>query len=602
MATYTIKSGDTLGAIAKKNNTTVDALMKANPSITDPNKIYAGKGLAIPTTTTPVKTTTPTVTTTPKATTVTPVKTTTISPVVKAVSAVTNSVKPSTTPVTPTTGTIGAAGAAKSGTTAGTVTNQPVSTGTAAVDSTIQGYKDQYAAAQAKGDNLGMLQAAEAADKYRVSQGQPATNAAQIERLKSQLTPEQQLKYTSGQQGDLTNKILNFDETYTEDTSKEEFMSEITGYINSLLKQQSDQAAANTAKSRNTLLTDADIAKTELDDTFNQQLQELAAQADKIRAAYTTSKANIETEKNKNLPTFDTTMNQQDILSQRQSKQIGEEFAQRGLQAGGQVTSELGQNAQTNLTEVGKIAGQKQNYIADVANDLAALETEQATGLADTARMQSTAAQNLSSGKASIIKKVNAALSNLSIDETTLLNSLAEQRTQMLYNASQEYRDLSKQEKDDAFNRMLQQAGVAADSVNTIRQLIDDKNEADMAALEYKIKELELQNLSKTQKLELEKLKQDIKQGNASISQNWAQLKLQQDKFKFDKEQELNAKQREQYNNYIDMVDTSSFISKDADGVTQVNDKTGLRNYIIGLNLDDDVTDSLLLRYGLPTN
>ncbi|OJH35097.1 C40 family peptidase [Cystobacter ferrugineus] len=45
---YQIKWGDTLSGIAKKNGTTVDALMKANPQIKDANKIYAGKALNIP--------------------------------------------------------------------------------------------------------------------------------------------------------------------------------------------------------------------------------------------------------------------------------------------------------------------------------------------------------------------------------------------------------------------------------------------------------------------------------------------------------------------------------------------------------------------------
>ena len=44
MATYKIKSGDTLSEIAKKNNTTVRTLRKIN-SIADPNKIRAGKTL-----------------------------------------------------------------------------------------------------------------------------------------------------------------------------------------------------------------------------------------------------------------------------------------------------------------------------------------------------------------------------------------------------------------------------------------------------------------------------------------------------------------------------------------------------------------------------
>jgi LysM repeat protein len=48
MATLTIQKGQTLSGIAKSNGTTVDALLKANPSIKDPNKIYAGASLSLP--------------------------------------------------------------------------------------------------------------------------------------------------------------------------------------------------------------------------------------------------------------------------------------------------------------------------------------------------------------------------------------------------------------------------------------------------------------------------------------------------------------------------------------------------------------------------
>lgn len=46
--TSTINSGDTLSSIAAANNTTVEALMAANPNITDPNKIVAGASINIP--------------------------------------------------------------------------------------------------------------------------------------------------------------------------------------------------------------------------------------------------------------------------------------------------------------------------------------------------------------------------------------------------------------------------------------------------------------------------------------------------------------------------------------------------------------------------
>ena len=47
MASYKIKSGDTLTSIAKKYGTTVGALASAN-KITNPNKIYAGSSIVIP--------------------------------------------------------------------------------------------------------------------------------------------------------------------------------------------------------------------------------------------------------------------------------------------------------------------------------------------------------------------------------------------------------------------------------------------------------------------------------------------------------------------------------------------------------------------------
>ena len=51
MATYTVKKGDTLSAIAKQHGTTYQEIAKAN-NIADPNKIYVGQTLNIGGTTT----------------------------------------------------------------------------------------------------------------------------------------------------------------------------------------------------------------------------------------------------------------------------------------------------------------------------------------------------------------------------------------------------------------------------------------------------------------------------------------------------------------------------------------------------------------------
>jgi LysM repeat protein len=46
-SSYKIKSGDTLSAIARRNNTTVAALMKLNPKIKDKDKIRAGQFIKV---------------------------------------------------------------------------------------------------------------------------------------------------------------------------------------------------------------------------------------------------------------------------------------------------------------------------------------------------------------------------------------------------------------------------------------------------------------------------------------------------------------------------------------------------------------------------
>lgn len=50
MATITIQKGQTLSGLAQQHGTTVNDILKANPSIKNPNLIYAGSSLNVPTT------------------------------------------------------------------------------------------------------------------------------------------------------------------------------------------------------------------------------------------------------------------------------------------------------------------------------------------------------------------------------------------------------------------------------------------------------------------------------------------------------------------------------------------------------------------------
>jgi spore coat assembly protein SafA len=46
---YTVRSGDTLFFIARRNNISLQSLLEANPQITDPNTIFPGQVICVPT-------------------------------------------------------------------------------------------------------------------------------------------------------------------------------------------------------------------------------------------------------------------------------------------------------------------------------------------------------------------------------------------------------------------------------------------------------------------------------------------------------------------------------------------------------------------------
>ena len=47
MSSYKIKQGDTLGGIASKFGKTLDQLIKLNPGLDDPNKIFTGQTIKV---------------------------------------------------------------------------------------------------------------------------------------------------------------------------------------------------------------------------------------------------------------------------------------------------------------------------------------------------------------------------------------------------------------------------------------------------------------------------------------------------------------------------------------------------------------------------
>ena len=47
-ATYTVRPGDTLSGIAERFGVSLDALIAANPQISDPDRIFPGQVINIP--------------------------------------------------------------------------------------------------------------------------------------------------------------------------------------------------------------------------------------------------------------------------------------------------------------------------------------------------------------------------------------------------------------------------------------------------------------------------------------------------------------------------------------------------------------------------
>jgi hypothetical protein len=490
-------------------------------------------------------------------------------------------------------------------------------------DPAIQKYKDKFAAAEAIGDTAGMVAAAKAADTIRVKQGGSAQNTALISRLSKLVTvPELEINEAIDTRNDL---VLDFDKYFTPSQTEEQFYKSTMDKVNAALKSVENMGMASIQKSIGDIKTEGTIAQRGLEDVYRAQMEELASQADKIRAAYATSKQNIETTKAETLPTYDTAMNQQDILAQRQAKQIEGGFAQKGLGAGGQVTSELGQNAQTNLTEIGKIAGQKQNFIRGTANTLTDLERQQAVSLSDIERMKGTALQTMSSGQRNVIEKTTNALQGLTIDEKTLMGNLASQRLEIELGLSEEYRNMTQQERDSAFQKVLAQAGLQGENTQIIMDLTKMINDSQTILKEQQFQEKQFNvnqaNWQREMSYKERQAEIDNAYSSGQLSVSQAQQALQQAKFDADQDPDSidNKYKQAQIDALSGKINTNTSATVD-DYAAQVNqmflannpswmgggttfDKAGALKYIQNLEtagVQEQMIDSLLTRFGFP--
>jgi hypothetical protein len=249
------------------------------------------------------------------------------------------------------------------------------------------------------------------------------------------------------------------------------------------------------------------------------------------------------------------------------------------------------------------------------------LEEEQATGLAAVERLKGEALTSMESGKRDIIERVNNALADLSLDEKNLLEELADKRLEMESGIDEQYREMTQEERNTAFNQAITAMGIQSSNVDTIRNLVNDVIEARTIAeeqdwlrstdnpeyriqlLNEEITKMELKNLPEEQKLRLQQLKQSI--SSASSSSEYDRIKLEMAKLELEALKEGGTTGLE-YKDYVDMgrdmldkgFKTYNY-DTEADEWQKINEPQAVLDWIYGLPLSDEDAYKLAQDLGL---
>jgi hypothetical protein len=497
-------------------------------------------------------------------------------------------------------------------------------------DPTIQKFKSDFSTAQSKNDIQGMITAAKGADDYRVSLGMSPINTEYIKTLQDKLPTNTNLENaneitmydkngnpfkapasekswlisqgytdvvpgTAGNTGatfgktDVTNAeettqqvadfysklndlIQNFGSNFQASETLNEYAARMKEEIDRLLEQRKSEGTAAIEKSRGDITTEASIQSRALDEAYQKQLDELEAKANEIRNAYAAGKRGVETTKTETLPEYQSQRSQADVQAQQAAKNIIDYFKRRGLGTGGQAAAAVAETAQQGLSTQAGINAEESKFLRDISNQMSTLEEQQATGLSDVERMKGEAGGELTSGKRNIIERVQNSLAGLSIDEKNLLDELSRTREEMESEIETQYKDMTQEEKNNAFNQLIAQAGFGLQAADAVRQLVDDivklrtENEdrewaksADNPAvqaqiLDNKIKQLQLDNLPEEYRLKFEQLEREISQIGASNltedEKEYNRIKLETAKKEL---QLLKDEGKVTYKNYIDM-------------------------------------------------
>ena len=326
--------------------------------------------------------------------------------------------------------------------------------------------------------------------------------------------------------GQTNQQVQNFDYNFQPSETPEAYRNRMMAEIERQIGQRQREGTGAIEKSRGEIQTEADIARRGLQDVYRQQSDELTTRADEIRQAYGAGRRNIEAEQAEKLPEFQSQKSQADVQAAKSAKNIMDYMARKGLAKGGQAVSELAgiEGQRLGMQQTADIGQQK--YMRDVSGRIAGLEEQQAGGLADVQRMQGRAMESLSSGERNIIERVNSAMQGLSIDEKNLLDQLSDMRMSMESEIDPQYKDMTRQEKSDAFNQMMAQAGFASQNIEQVRGILDDIQQAKQIAHENEFRERQftegVRQFDVGQQFGERQFEEGVRQFNVG-QQNWQQ-------------------------------------------------------------------------------
>lgn len=347
-------------------------------------------------------------------------------------------------------------------------------------------------------------------------------------------------------------------------------------------------------------------AQSYIDQLNNARLQQTLASLDKSRSA---SISNLEAEKAGIQPKYYDQRNQTAAGSQQQARNFAEFMAARG-------GTNAGANAQAEISRQGSLQG-----------NLGTLGRQEAQAYTDIGR-RTTDVENAYQfdrygAEAGIEGDRMQALLTDYYSAQERGDRLAQQAIMNEMNKAQLTGTFQGQQTQQAQNQQFNQ-GMAQQQFGSQEEQRGLDNQFRQESFEFTKAQNDWENTFRDKTFDLQKastiwdqnfkdksFQQGVNEFSQQMGYNYSSLNQREQQFAaemaykkeaINKEQEANPGKSADMDKISKMIDSSMFIEDDGYGQKTIPNKSGLRTYIISLNLADQETIQLFQRYGLPSN